>query len=62
MASRCAQRLFLVAPSSRSTSVSVRYSRVRKSALERRRGVTVRFSVAGVTGRRRDLVNVFVDV
>ena len=44
---------------SRSTSASVRYSRVRSSALGRRVGVTVRFSVAGVTSLRCDFAMVF---
>src|SRR5262249_11126894 len=48
-----------VALSRRSSSASVRYSRVRRSALGRRLGVTVRFTVAGVTSRRRDLAKVF---
>src|SRR5450759_2729237 len=41
--------------SKRSTSASVRYSRVRRSALGARLGVTVRFTVAGVTSLRCDL-------
>src|SRR5205085_393723 len=40
--------------SSLSTSASVRYSRVRRSALGGRLGVTVRFTGAGVTGLRVD--------
>src|SRR5471032_656339 len=55
VASLCAQRFPLVALSKRSTSASVRYSRVRRSALGRRVGVTVRFTVAGVTSLRCDL-------
>src|SRR5262249_47384323 len=39
----CAHRFPLVALISRSTSASVRYSRVRRSAFGRRFGVTVRF-------------------
>ena len=37
---------------SRSTSTSVRYSRVRSLLLRGRFGVTVRFTVAGVTSLR----------
>src|ERR1017187_6752445 len=48
-------RLPFAAVSKRSTSVSVRYSRVRRSALGARLGVTVRFTVAGVTSLRCDL-------
>ena len=44
----------LVALSKRSTSASVRYSRVRRSALGRRVGVTVRFTVPGATSFRCD--------
>ena len=59
MASRCPQRFFLAAAISRSTSASVRCSRVRSLALGRRLGVTVRFTVAGVTSFRCDLRHVF---
>src|ERR1022692_3864982 len=55
VASRWPQRLPLAAAISRSTSASVRYSRVRRSALGRRLGVTVRFTVAGLTSLRCDL-------
>ena len=54
MASRWPHRFFLAAVISRSTSASVRYSRVRRSALGGRVGVTVRFTVAGVTSLRCD--------
>src|SRR6516165_297314 len=57
--SRCDHRLPLVALISRSTSAVVRYSRVRRSALGRRVGVTVCFSGAGVISRRCDLAKVF---
>src|SRR6516225_8310332 len=57
--SRCDHRLPLVALSSRSTSAVVRYSRVRRSALGRRVGVTVLFSAVGVISRRWDLAKVF---
>ena len=60
MASRWPQRFLPAALISFSTSVSVRYSRVRSSAFGRRRGVTVRFSVAGATIRRRGFIRVFV--
>jgi hypothetical protein len=43
----------LAAAMSRSTSASVRCSRVRRSPLGRLLGVTVRFTVAGVTSRKR---------
>jgi hypothetical protein len=59
VASRCPQRLLLAALISFSISASVRCSRVRSSALGRRRGVTVRFTVAGVINRRGDFFNVF---
>jgi len=59
VASRWPQRLPLVAFSSRSTSASVRYSRVRRSALGRRLGVTVRFLAAVVISRRWELAKVF---
>src|SRR5262245_46529874 len=52
VASRCPQRFFLAAFISRSTSASVRYSRVRSLLFGRRLGVTVRFTVAGVTSLR----------
>ena len=52
VASRCPQRFFRAALMSRSTSASVRYSRVRKSALGGRVGLTVRFTVGGVTSLR----------
>src|ERR1019366_6899617 len=55
VASRCPQRLLLATAISRSTSASVRYSRVRRSALGARLGVTVRFTVAGVISLRCDL-------
>src|ERR1035437_5232841 len=55
VASRWPQRLPLAASISRSTSASVRYSRVRRSALGVRLGVTVRFLMAGVTSLRCDL-------
>ena len=55
MASLWPQRLPFAAVSKRSTSASVRYSRVRRSALGTRLGVTVRFTVAGVTSLRCDL-------
>jgi hypothetical protein len=58
VASRWAHRFPLVALSNRSSSASVRYSRVRRSALGRRVGTTVRFSVAGVTSFRCDLTKV----
>jgi hypothetical protein len=47
-------RLALAASISRSTSRSVRCSRVRNSAFGRRRGVTVRFSLVGDTSRSFD--------
>ena len=59
MASRWPQRFPLAAAISRSTSASVRYSRVRSLALGSRVGVTVRFTVAGVTSLRCDLVMCF---
>ena len=49
MASRWPQRFFLAAVINRSTSVSVRYSRVRRAALGGRLGVTVRFTMSGMT-------------
>src|SRR5664280_2719231 len=55
VASLWPHRLPFAAVSKRSTSVSVRYSRVRRSALGPRLGVTVRFTVAGVTSLRCDL-------
>ena len=54
MASRWPCRLPLAASISRSTSASVRCSRVRRSAFGRRRGITVRFTEAGVTSLRCD--------
>src|SRR5450759_3375121 len=59
VASLWPHRLPLAAVSRRSTSVSVRYSRVRRSALGARLGVTVRFTVAGVTSLRCDLAMCF---
>src|SRR5512139_1765686 len=56
VASRCPHRFLVAAFISRSTSASVRYSRVRRSALGSRLGLTVRFTVAGVTGLRCRLV------
>ena len=53
MASRCPQRFAFAASVSRATSASVRYSRVRSSELVLRTG-TVRFTVLGVTSRKRD--------
>ena len=53
--SRWPQRLPLVASISFSTSRSVRCSRGRSSALGRRMGVTVRFTLAGDTNLRRVL-------
>src|ERR1039458_2624755 len=55
VASLWPHRLPFTAVIKRSTSVSVRYSRVRRSALGARLGVTVRFTVAGVTSLRCDL-------
>jgi hypothetical protein len=55
LASLWPHRFLLAAAISRSTSASVRYSRVRRSALGARLGVTVRFTVAGVTSLRCDL-------
>src|SRR6516225_3548727 len=55
VASRCPQRLRLAAFIRRSTSASVRYSRVRRSPLGSRVGLTVRLTVAGVTSFRCDL-------
>ena len=52
MLSRWPQRFLIAAFIRRSTSASVRYSRVRRSAFGRRRGLTVRFTVAGETGLR----------
>ena len=52
MASRWPHRFFLAAFISRSTSASVRYSRVRRVALGGRVGLTVRFTVAGETSLR----------
>src|ERR1039458_2374040 len=60
VASLWPQRLPLAASISRSTSASVRYSRVRRSALGPRLGVTVRFMVAGFTSLRCDLAMDFV--
>jgi len=56
VASRCPQRLVLAASESISTSRSVRYSRVRRSAFGFRLGVTVRFLVFGVTSLRCDFI------
>ena len=47
--SRCGRRLPLQPSISRSTSDSIRYSRVRTSAFLGRRGVTFRISVVGGT-------------
>src|SRR5665811_2392957 len=55
VASLWPHRLPLAAVSKRFTSASVRYSRVRRSALGSRLGVTVRFVVAGVTSLRCEL-------
>src|SRR5665811_186044 len=55
VASLWPHRLPLAAVSKRFTSASVRYSRVRRSALGARLGVTVRFVVAGVTSLRCEL-------
>src|SRR5664280_2274388 len=55
VASLWPHRLPFAAVSKRSTSASVRYARVRRSALGTRLGVTVRFTVAGVTSLRCDL-------
>jgi len=55
VASRWPWRLLAAAFMSRSTSASVRYSRVRRSPLRRRLGVTVRFLMAGETSLRCDL-------
>jgi len=52
VASLCPQRFLLAAFMRRSTSASVRYSRVRNLALGSRVGVTVRFTVVGVTSLR----------
>jgi hypothetical protein len=52
--SRCPWRLALAASIRRSTSRSVRCSRVRNSAFGRRRGATVRFSLVGDTNRSFD--------
>jgi hypothetical protein len=54
VASRCPQRFFLAASISRSTSACVRCSRVRLSAFGGRLGVTVRFTMTGVTSFRCD--------
>ena len=51
VASRCPYRLPLAAAISFSTSRSVKCSRGRNSLLERRRGITVRFSLVGETSR-----------
>jgi hypothetical protein len=59
VASRRPWRLPLAASISRSISASVRCSRVRRSALGRRPGGTVRFTVAGATSLRRGLAKVF---
>jgi hypothetical protein len=52
-------RLPLAASMRRSTSASVRCSRVRKSRLGRRLGATVRFTVAGVTSFRCSFAMIF---
>jgi hypothetical protein len=49
-----AQRLSFAAVSSRSTSASVRYSRLRTFAFGSRFGLTVRFTMRGVTNFRCD--------
>jgi hypothetical protein len=59
VASRWPHRFPLVAFSSRSTSASVRYSRVRRSPLGGRLGVTVRFTVVGLTSFRCDFATTF---
>lgn len=59
MASRWPQRFRLAAAINRSTSASVRNSRVRSLPLGSRLGVTVRFTVAGVTSLRCDLAMCF---
>src|SRR5277367_4725321 len=60
VASRWPYRLPLAASVRLSTSASVRYSRVRNSALGLRTGMaTVRFSVTGATSFRCDLATVF---
>jgi hypothetical protein len=57
--SRWDHLLALVALSIRSTSASVRYSRVRRSMLGRRVGRTVRFTVVGDTSLRCDFAMCF---
>src|SRR5450830_1737577 len=59
VASLWPHRLPLASVSRRSTSASVKYSRVRRWALGARLGVTVRFTVAGVTSLRCDLAMCF---
>ena len=59
MASRWPWRLLAAAFMSRSTSASVRNSRVRRSPLRRRLGVTVRFLVPDVTSLSCDLLIFF---
>jgi hypothetical protein len=59
VASRWPQRLPFAASVRRATSASVRYSRLRRLALERRLGVTVRFLVVGATSLRCDLAMTF---
>src|SRR6202007_1835553 len=55
VASRWPHRLSFAAVISFSTSASVRCSRLRRAAFGSRFGVTVRFTVAGVTSFRCDL-------
>ena len=59
MASRWPCRLSLATFISLSISASVRYSRLRKSALGLRPGATVRFTVFGVTNLRCDFATTF---
>jgi len=58
VASRWAHRLPLVALSRRSTGLRQLFAGA-QVGIGRRRGVTVRFSVVGVSSRRRDFANVF---
>jgi len=59
VASRCPCRLFPAAFMSRSTSRSVRYSRVRYSAFGSRPGGTVLFTVVGALARDLDFIDIF---
>jgi hypothetical protein len=59
VASRCPCRLFPAAFMSRSTSRSVRYSRVRYSAFGSRPGGTVLFTVVGALARDLDFIGNF---